>query len=280
MKIGFIVNEDRDIDFKYTKELIKFCIKENIKPLVIKKFENILLDEKVAFLDESKLFEKADFIIVLGGDGTILRWAKKIAKYHKNILGINIGNLGYLTDVEKTEGINSIKNILNNKYKIEKRMMLSVTVNNEEYICLNEANINNGATCRMIKIGVDINNKFVDAFSADGIIVSTPTGSTAYNLSAGGPILKPDTELMAITYVCPHALFSRPYIISSSDTIRLYLENENSTAYLSLDGESCINIKYGDSVYIKKSNFYTNIIKTNDFEFYDVLRRKMVEMRK
>lgn len=280
MKIGFIVNEDKDKNFKYTKNLIKFCTEKNTIPLILKNFQNLINTEKVIFLNEDDLFNQSDFIVILGGDGTILRWAKKIAKYNKNILGINMGNLGYLTDVEKHEGFLAIEKVLNKEYNVEKRMMLSAYINDKEYISLNEVNINNGNVSRMVKIGIDINNRFVDAFSADGLIISTPTGSTAYNLSAGGPILKPDTELIAITYVCPHALFSRPYVISANDEIKAYITNKESTAYLSLDGQESIPINYSDSVYIKKSSFYTNIIKTTQLSFYDILRRKMFEIRK
>lgn len=280
MYIGFITNEDKDKNFEYTNNLINFCIKQNTTPLILKNFQNMINNEKVIFLEENELLKKSDFIIILGGDGTILRWSKKIAKFNKNILGINMGNLGYLTDVEKYEATTAIKNVLNNNYIVEKRMMLSATINNKEYICLNEVNINNGNVSRMVKIGIDINGRFMEAFSADGLIISTPTGSTAYNLSAGGPILKPDIELMAITYVCPHVLFSRPYVVSSNDKIRAYVTNEDSTAYLSFDGQESIPIKYGEDVYIKKSSFYTNIIKTTELSFYDILRSKMFEIRK
>lgn len=280
MYIGFITNEDKDKNFEYTNSLINFCIKQNTTPLILKNFQNMINNKKVIFLEESELLKKSDFIIILGGDGTILRWSKKIAKFNKNILGINMGNLGYLTDVEKYEATTAIKNVLNNNYIVEKRMMLSATINNKEYICLNEVNINNGNVSRMVKIGIDINGRFMEAFSADGLIISTPTGSTAYNLSAGGPILKPDIELMAITYVCPHVLFSRPYVVSSNDKIRAYVTNEDSIAYLSFDGQESIPIKYGEDVYIKKASFYTNIIKTTELSFYDILRSKMFEIRK
>ena len=280
MYIGFITNEDKDKNFEYTNNLINFCIKQNTRPLILKNFQNMINNEKVIFLEENQLLKNSDFIIILGGDGTILRWSKKIAKFNKNILGINMGNLGYLTDVEKYEATTAIKNVLNNNYIVEKRMMLSATINNKEYICLNEVNINNGNVSRMVKIGIDINGRFMEAFSADGLIISTPPGSTAYNLSAGGPILKPDIELMAITYVCPHVLFSRPYVVSSNDKIRAYVTNEDSTAYLSFDGQESIPIKYGEDVYIKKSSFYTNIIKTTELSFYDILRSKMFEIRK
>lgn len=279
MKIGFITNEDKDKNFEYTNYLINFCVESKKIPLVLKNFKHKIKNDKVLFLDTEQLFKDADFIVILGGDGTILRWATKICKFDKNILGINMGNLGYLTDVEQHEGIDALTKIFNNQYTVEKRMMLSAIVNDTEYICLNEVNINNGNSSKMVKIGLDINNKFVDKFSGDGVIICTPTGSTAYNLSAGGPILKPDTELIAITYVCPHALFARPYVISPQDTVTAYVTNKENNAYLSLDGQQQVTIKYNDKVYIKKSKFYTNIIKTTKLTFYDVLRRKMFEIR-
>lgn len=280
MKVGFITNLEKDKELSYTKILIDFIIKNNSIPIVCDKFFNLIKYDGVIFCKEEEVFKKADFVIILGGDGTILRAAKKISKYRKNILGINMGTLGYLADVEKSDAFLAIEKVLKNEYSIEKRMMLEVNFNNRKLLCLNEVNIKNGKASRMIKIGLDINNKYVDAYRADGIIVSTPTGSTAYNLSAGGPILKPDTELMVINYICPHALFSRPYVISGNDEVKVYLLDDNIKAYLSLDGQKFIPIKKGDIITIKKSNFYTNIIKTTQLTFYDILRRKMVEIRK
>lgn len=280
MNIGFIINEDKDKDFVYTKKMIEFCLDKNIVPTMPIDKKSVINCNNVCYLEEDDFFKNVDFIVILGGDGTILRWSKKIAKYNKDILGINIGNLGYLTDVEKQDGFSAIEKVLKGDYKVEKRMMISVFIDGKEYICLNEFNVNNGKLSRMVKIAMEINGRYVDALSADGLIISTPTGSTAYNLSAGGPILKPDTHLMAITYVCPHALFSRPYVISGDDEIKVYLANKDSKAYVSLDGQESLTIEYGQEIYIKKSNFYTNIIKTNSLNFYDVLRRKMVETRK
>lgn len=277
MKIGLIINEDRDKNFEYTKKLLEDM--SDIKVLIFDKFKNFINNDKVTFINEKELFINSNFIVILGGDGTILRWSKKIAKYNKNILGINIGNLGYLTDVNREDAKKAIQKVVKGDYIVEKRMMIKATINGMDYLALNEVNINNGNTSRMVSLGIDINGKFVDDFNADGLIISTPTGSTAYNLSAGGPILKPDTKLMAITYVCPHALFTRPYVISADDKIRVYITNEDILAYLSLDGQQSIPIKYGDSVYIEKSQLYTNIIKTTHLNFYEILRKKMFERK-
>lgn len=280
MNIGVIVNEDKDINFEYTKKVLKFIIKKDVCPLLDIGLKDKIKEEKCEYLEQDEIFTRADFIIILGGDGTILRWCIDIAKYKKNILGINMGTLGYLADVEKKDGIQAIEKVIKNEYSVEKRMMLSIEISGKKYYALNEVNINNGPLSKMVKIGIDINGQFVDAFRADGIIISTPTGSTAYNLSAGGPILKPNTELIAITYVCPHALFSRPYVISSEDKICTYLTEKGSEAYLAIDGKKPIFINCEDKIYIKKAPLQTNIIKTTNLSFYDILRRKMFEIRK
>lgn len=280
MKIGFVTNLEKDKDLSYTKFLAEFILKNNATPVIEENLKEYFEKDNIIYTNKENLYNISDFIIVLGGDGTILNTGKKIAKYKKNILGINMGTLGYLADVEKQEAIPAIKKVLEKNYSIEKRMMLDAHVNEESLLCLNEININNGNSSRMIKIGIEINGKFVDSIRADGVIISTPTGSTAYNLSAGGPILKPDTELIIITYVCPHALFLRPYVISGNDEIKAYILNEDIEAYVSVDGQILSKIKKGDEVNIRKSNYYTNIIKTTEHNFYDILRRKMVEIRK
>lgn len=279
MNIGLISNKDKDENLEYTKELINFIISIKAKPIIFKQFEKDINIKDTIFLHDEELYQKSDFIIILGGDGTILRWSEKIAKHNKNIIGINKGYLGYLTDVEKEGAFKAIEKIVNGNFEIEKRMMLEVVVNNKSYLALNEANISSGNIGRMVKLCIDINDSFVDSFSSDGLIISTPTGSTAYNLSAGGPIIKPDLELMAITYVCPHAIFSRPYVISANDIVKVYLTSENDKAFLSLDGKNNIPVTSRDKIVIKKSSYYTSIIKTNNLNFYDILRKKMFERR-
>lgn len=280
MNIAIITNTDKDKGLEYTKKVVNFILDSGNTPLLNTSLKYDIELEMCEFFTYNDMIDIAQFIIILGGDGTILKWCGDIAKYKKNILGINMGTLGYIADVEKKDGLLAIKKVIENDYKVEKRMMIDIHINGQEYLGLNELSINNGNLSKMIKVGIDINGQFVDAIRADGVIISTPTGSTAYNLSAGGPILKPDTELMTITYVCPHALFYRPYVISASDKIKIYLTQEKSEAFLSVDGKISIPIKYGDEIIVKKANVYTNIIKTTNLNFYDILRRKMFEIRK
>ncbi len=281
-RIAFIANIEKDPDLSFTKELIDFVLKTGCVPMLSGDAEKCVCKGcEIAKSDE--IYQLSDFVIVLGGDGTILRVAGKSSVYDLPILGINLGTLGYLAEVEKNDAKEAVLAVLNGKYTIERRMMLEASVydgkKTNKMLALNEAALSNGVFSRMIEINLKINNQYVDTLRADGVIISTPTGSTAYNLSAGGPILKPDTELMAITYVCPHALFSRPYVVSGNDKIKISIGNGGS-AVLTLDGQHTFPIKNGDVITVGRSEYSTSIIKTTKLSFYDILRRKMVEVRK
>ncbi len=282
--IGFITNIDKDPDLVHTSQLAQWILEKGhnvfFTDVIYKK---INMGTSVAATDE--IYSKSDFVVVLGGDGTILRVARMAALYNTPILGINFGTLGYLADVERNDAIKAITNVLENKYTVEKRMMLEVylergCISHDIFIALNEVCITNLAFSRMITLGIQINNKYVDTVRADGTIISTPTGSTAYNLSAGGPILSPDTELMTITHICPHTLYSRPIVVSGDDEIKIQVIGNYNSVQFTCDGQNGQPLKDGDVVVIKKSDYCTNIIKTTNLNFYDILRRKMVEVRK
>jgi NAD+ kinase len=197
-------------------------------------------------------------------------------------MGINLGTLGYLTDVEKGGWDTALKLLVNGEYKTEKRMMLEAFVLNEdkEYesygrlLALNDICVLRSDISRMINAKIYVSRDYIDTYRADGIIVATPTGSTAYNLSAGGPILKPDIELIAITPICPHKIYSRSSVISAADVVCINLSPNDGAAVLSLDGQRIINLKAGQNVEIRKSVLYTTIIKTSNMGFYDILREK------
>lgn len=283
-KVGFITNFEKDPVLSFTKNIIDFVSEKDCTPLITGRM-TACKNDKTEVLKPNEIYKNADFVIVLGGDGTILRVAGRAAVYKLPILGINLGTLGYLAEVEKADAKKAIESVLNNDYTIEKRMMIEAHIDSESIDCdkniaLNEVTVNNGVFSKMIEISLEINDQYIDTFRADGIIVSTPTGSTAYNLSAGGPILKPDTELMAITYVCPHALFSRPYVVSGNDIIKISVGGNYNSVILSLDGQHTVPVKPKDSIIVKRSEYYTRIINTSGLSFYDILRRKMVEVRK
>lgn len=282
--IGFITNIDKDPDLSHTLQLVDWVAKGGhnvfIKDIIYKK-----INKGISVSTTDEIYSKSDFVVVLGGDGTILRVARKAALYNTPILGINFGTLGYLADVERNDAIEAITKVLENQYTVEKRMMLEAflergCISHDINLALNEVCVTNLAYSRMISLDIQINGKYVDTVRADGIIVSTPTGSTAYNLSAGGPILSPDTELMTITHICPHTLYSRPIVVSGEDEIKIQVNGSFNNVQFTCDGQNGRPLRDRDVVVIKKSNYYTNIIKTTNLNFYDIMRRKMVEVKK
>lgn len=281
-KIGFVTNIEKDPTLQETKKMVDFVLKKGCEVYVSENFSDVHPD--VIATSSSEMYKSVDFVVVIGGDGTILRVARSAAIFDTPILGINFGTLGYLADVEKINAIDAIEKVLNGDFTIENRMMLEPyvergCVSHEINLALNEVCITNSVCSRMIKLSVEVNGEYFDTFRADGIIVSTPTGSTAYNLSAGGPILSPHTELMTITHICPHTLYARPFVIDGNDVVRIRVQSNYNNVQMSCDGQSTIQMKNDDVIIVKKSRYVTRIIKTTNMNFYDILRRKMVEVR-
>ena len=281
-KIGFVTNIEKDPTLQETKKMVDFVLKKGCEVYVSENFSDVHPD--VIATSSSEMYKSVDFVVVIGGDGTILRVARSAAIFDTPILGINFGTLGYLADVEKINAIDAIEKVLNGDFTIENRMMLEPyvergCVSHEINLALNEVCITNSVCSRMIKLSVEVNGEYFDTFRADGIIVSTPTGSTAYNLSAGGPILSPHTELMTITHICPHTLYARPFVIDGNDVVRIRVQSNYNNVQMSCDGQSTVQMKNDDVIIVKKSRYVTRIIKTTNMNFYDILRRKMVEVR-
>ncbi len=281
-KIGFVTNIEKDPTLQETKKMVDFVLKKGCEVYVSENFSDVHPD--VIATSSSEMYKSVDFVVVIGGDGTILRVARSAAIFDTPILGINFGTLGYLADVEKINAIDAIEKVLNGDFTIENRMMLEPyvergCVSHEINLALNEVCITNSVCSRMIKLSVEVNGEYFDTFRADGIIVSTPTGSTAYNLSAGGPILSPHTELMTITHICPHTLYARPFVIDGNDVVRIRVQSNYNNVQMSCDGQSTVQMKNDDVIVVKKSRYVTRIIKTTNMNFYDILRRKMVEVR-
>ncbi len=211
--------------------------------------------------------ENIDFVFVIGGDGTILRCAKLFAEKGVPILGLNIGRLGFLSQLTKDDIISAIEKILDNEFKIEKRLMLKSL----NHIALNDIVIKGISGSRTGKFSLKINNKFVSEYIADGMIISTPTGSTAYGLSAGGPVLYPMLDAVVLVPICPHTLTARPLVIPASEKLTVVSSESNMSFNLNIDGDNCGIIE--PCVHIEASHLKAHLALLND-DFYSVLRQK------
>ncbi|MBK9153236.1 MAG: NAD(+)/NADH kinase [Chloracidobacterium sp.] len=222
----------------------------------------------------------ADLIIVLGGDGTMISTARSIGDREPLVMGVNYGSLGYLTEFRIEEMFPALEAIIAGEFEIDSRVMLRAEHIRNDTVrasgrVLNDVVINKAALARIIEIDVSLNGQFVNSFRADGLIVSTPTGSTAYNLSAGGPIIYPSMNAVVLTPICPFTLTNRPIVVPDSAEIELKLINENEGVVLTLDGQIGHTMADGDRVKISKSRTTFNIIQPPNRNYFDVLRNKL-----
>jgi len=237
---------------------------------VMENLKNILTSYSVEFdvLDIDNLRSGYDFAFVIGGDGTILKSARFFSEYETLIFGINLGRLGFLSQASVEDIESCVKSIISSDYKVEKRMMLQMG----EYNALNDFVIKGASSSRTSRFALEINGKFVGEYLADGIIISTPTGSTAYGMSAGGPILSPNVEAITIIPICPHTFSARPIVVSSSDEIKI-LPFLNNKYNVSADGQ--VAFCTSNELIIKRSKNQANLALLNENDFYSVLRDKL-----
>ncbi|GAB4267151.1 NAD(+)/NADH kinase [Thermincola ferriacetica] len=225
---------------------------------------------------------ECDCAIVLGGDGTLLHTARNKTLVGIPLFGINLGHLGFLTEVEVNDVIPSLEKLVAGDFQVEERMMLKATVIRdgrplEQFFALNDAVVTKGAFARLIRLETYINDKFFDVFPADGLIISTPTGSTAYSLSAGGPLVMPHLDLMIVTPICPHTLYSRPLVIHGDSQVRTVICSKQGEIMLTLDGQDGYPVKHLDEIIIEKAECTTKLLKLNNRTFFEILRAKMKE---
>jgi NAD+ kinase len=224
--------------------------------------------------------ENVDLVVVLGGDGTMISTARLTGGNETLVLGINYGSLGYLTEFRIEEMFPALEEILKGNYKIDSRVMLEVEHRRGDELIgkgrvLNDVVINKAVLARIIEIEVELDGLFVNSFRADGLIVSTPTGSTAYNLSAGGPIVYPSMNAMVLTPICPFTLTNRPIVMPDEAEIDLRLRNESDGVVLTLDGQVGYPMQIGDRVTIRKSPTSFNLVQPPNRNYFDVLRNKL-----
>ncbi|HYA13851.1 MAG TPA: NAD(+)/NADH kinase [Syntrophales bacterium] len=277
-KVGIIANEEKEKSRECTIQLRDWALKRGIEVFFEEGIANKIGVDKG--LDRRTLASQVDLLIVLGGDGTILRTVRFVSEYDIPIVGINLGEFGYLTEVNLNEMYSALDLIVKGEYQTDKRMMLDVTIKmGEETIrqqsILNDVVITRGNLSRILNLETTINEGYLTTFRADGIIISTPTGSTAYNLSAGGPIVFPEQDSFVINPICPFTLTNRPIIIPDDAEIRVIMWTKEMGATLTLDGQISHTMRSGDSIFIKKSPYVTNLVSSPHRDYMEILRTKL-----
>jgi len=279
VRIGLIVNKSKPKAWNIARQIVSSLEYRNIT-VVIEAYVAEQLGRSDLGIDFNVIPKHADVIFVLGGDGTLLGIARQFAPYNIPILGINVGNMGFLTEAEPEDLEETIDKVIEGKYFIQNRMMLEAQVLRDgkllkQFIALNEVGIAKGAFSRMIEVFMYIEDKFLASYKGDGLIIATPTGSTAYSLSAGGPIVSPDIDLMLLTPICPHSLNMRPMVVSAQNTIRTKLQATHNDIGLTIDGQLGFKLELDDVIILSKSKHHAKLIRWPEYNFFEVVRRKL-----
>lgn len=281
-KVILSPNPYRDKNFRTVREAMKVLEQAGMDVRICLPFEvdkAYVLPKDIHFSKLERELPGASIVVCFGGDGTILHMAKAATRHNIPILAVNIGTMGFMAELESNE-LAQLKRLASGDYTIDSRMMLDVTVVRDRDIifhdiCLNDVAITKGAVARIVHMSVKCDGVQALECSGDGLIIATPTGSTAYNLSAGGPIVEPEAHSILVTPICAHDVVSRCMVASEKRVITVNLtRNARRNAYLSVDGGKALRMNMGDMAIVKKSNLVTKLIRLNDRSFYDVVNMK------
>lgn len=274
-KITIILNYKNEETITFAQKIREFLENKGVELLVPEDKPGYSLSDS-ANVD----FSAADIALLLGGDGTLLAVSKYLSAYDVPMLAINMGNVGFLSEVEKEEIPQALIALLSDEYIIDERMMIqgSIYRNKRQIACLSALNdlvINNGIYSRTIVLDLFVDGQEVTSNRADGMIISTPTGSTAYSLSAGGPIVLPQLSSILITPVCPHTFFSRPIVLPPDSTIKIIYRSESGNAALTADGQTSNLLEMNDEIYISTLEQKTKLIRLKKYNFFERVKNKL-----
>lgn len=277
MKILLIANEQKDKNFLLAQSVVDL-IGDRAHVFAAEKIKTDKL-HNVAYITEDK-YSDMDLFLVLGGDGTLLSVSKIASKLKIPVIGVNLGRLGFLSEIEKENLKEDIEKLLLKDFNIQERMMLAADMDGEDDIsALNDIIIARGnSLLKILEFDVYLDDEFVDHFKADGIIISTPTGSTAYSLSAGGPIVDPSMDIMIITPICPHKMYSRTIIVSKDKKVTVKnCSSDDTVAIVAADSQIVGELANNQSVVVRKSENKFKLINLHGFKFFSVLHNKLVK---
>jgi NAD+ kinase len=280
-RIGIVAKTDREQARTVVPELLEWCLARGLQPLVDKETAALCPDAGIATARKPDLPGQVDLLLVLGGDGTLLSVARALGSRPVPILGVNLGTLGFLTEIALVELFAALDRVLRGEHRIETRMRLDVVAVRAgaedpaaRFLALNDAVLTKADLARMIDLETRADGDIVTTYHADGLIVATPTGSTAYSLSAGGPILLPDLEAFVLTPICPHTLTQRPIVLSAGVEVEIAVRSREEVQ-LTIDGQAGTTLREGDGVRVRRSPDPVHLIVSPFRTRFEILRQKL-----
>ncbi len=278
MRFGIVANRKRSGATKVIRRLLAWMQQNGHEFRVCESLKDFV--DSAALLSKGEdLAKQCDYVVSLGGDGTLLAAARDIGASGIPVLGINLGSLGFLTQVSAEEMEHSLEALMNGEHHVEPRMLLTATVDSREDaregIALNDVVVDRGNVARLIQLDLFVNEEFICTYRADGLIISTPTGSTAYNAAVGGPIVNPTMSAIIASPIAPQSLAARSLLFDGSDQIKIKVASGHHSALMTIDGQVSIPLKNGEEVLIKRAAYTTNLITFHQHSFYSILRNKL-----
>jgi NAD+ kinase len=292
-RIGIIAKKNKPEAVSIARSLVEWLQPKKIEVYIEEEMGRLLFtagpslraglplsDAYINSVERSDIPDHVEMVIVLGGDGTLLSVARLVGVHEVPILGVNLGGLGFLTEITLEELYRVLERVIQGDFITDERVVLNAAVIRRgermaEFIVLNDAVINKGALARIIDLETTINEEYLTTFKSDGLIISTPTGSTAYNLSAGGPIVYPSLHCIIVTPICPHTLTNRPIVIPDDVEIRAILKTKQQEVILTLDGQQGFSLEFEDVVEVRKAEGRILLIKSPYRHYFEVLREKL-----
>lgn len=278
-RIGIILNEEKKDAVRDARLVLEWLESRKVQ-VFLSPWLGERIERPDLIIQTEDMGRRAQLIISLGGDGTLLRAARDFASHHTPLLGINLGGLGFLTEIPISRYKEGLARILDGEYKQEKRLMIKIAVHRARkkvgsFVALNDVVVSKAGMARIINLRTFVSNEFITTYSADGLVISTPTGSTAYSLSSGGPVVHPNLGVMILSPICAHTLAVRPLIVSRTERIKVVLGCGSEKVLLTMDGQVDFDLEDGDVIRAEEASYQAILIRMREKFFFKTLRTKL-----
>lgn len=278
--IGLIGRPGKTSVVETLNSIHQFLIERDLRPILDQQTAELCAFENVQISSRAQLGHVCDLVVVVGGDGSLLHAARALSKYNTPVVGVNRGRLGFLTDISPTDVLHKLGQVLDGDFVFDQRFLLEVEVRSKQQtiyhdIALNDVVLHSGKSVHMIDFELNIDGQYVYRQHSDGLIVASPTGSTAYALSGGGPIVHPNMDAIVIVPMHPHTLSSRPIVVSGQSEIKILIRENRVLPMVSPDGQNSVTLQIGDTVYIRKHPFKLSLLHPPGYDFYAACRTKL-----